>query len=542
MLRAGLILLAAFACLAQVPAGDRAILEAARQNALAFSATLPNFICTQSIRRLQSPAGADSWRQTDLLLTNLSYSGGKEDYQLVSIDGRRTDESYQSVLGSRSNGEFGSWLGAIFDPATAAVIEPEGRQTRRDRTAAVFSYNVVRAHSHYELNYRAGSEIKTVTVAYHGRVFIDLATNRVARLEIEADEIPPEFPLRRSATLVEYDLNEISGRQYFLPRYAETQVATSKLEFLNEIEFRDYRKFDVEAAIRFADGSGDVTGDLIHNPNIESIKTGSTNARDLVAPVAEPARLYPDIRRLNDDVPIFPRPPEPTAEERRAVLEDASRAASGYLASLPPFVCADVFRILTAVPGDAWKTRGAVSGELRHSGDTFHVNLVEPDDSAASHYDEFQEALAAASSWNFEFWELSTNIFDPRSAAQFLWDHWTRLRGRPTHVYSFIVNTDGSQYQLTIGARGSVLAFSATVAQRGFVFVDRDLRRVTRIFAEAIAIPRSTGVSGASTQLDFDFADIEHAPALVPFQAELRVNSKSYATRFNSEFRGCANR
>src|SRR5271170_7361414 len=99
MLRTGWILLAASACLAQVTADDHAILDAARRTALAFVATLPDFVCAQSIRRFRSPANADSWRQADLLQITLSYLNGQEDYQLVSINDRPADQSYDTVVG-----------------------------------------------------------------------------------------------------------------------------------------------------------------------------------------------------------------------------------------------------------------------------------------------------------------------------------------------------------------------------------------------------------------------------------------------------------
>jgi len=527
MPRLGVVLLAASACLAAQtpdPADLRAILDAGRQNALAFTARLPDFVCTQSVRRFQSPAGSNSWHQTDRLVVQLSYSGREEHYQLVSIDDRPTDQPYHAVGGAVSNGEFGSWLRTIFDPASAAKFQSEGRATVGQREAAVFSYTVARDHSHYDLNYREGPDrVASATVGYHGRVYIDLFSNGVARLEIEADEIPQGFPVQRSSIALQYDFTEIAGRMYLLPLYAETRTATAKLDYRNEIGFSGYRKFDAIAAVRFGEGG---TGE----------STGATR----------PPELAEELTRLADGRPIWPAPLEPPAEERDAALDDARRAAVSYLASLPPYVCGDIFRISQAQseqsqPGQSWKSRGVVTGELRHlQGGAQHFQPVKLDDAASANRAEFEAALPAAGNWNVEFGKLRNNILHPQSAAQIRWDHWSSLHGRMTHVYSFSVSAADSQY--SIAARGGdplLPPFSATVALQGFVFVDRDSRRVTRIFSEAVAIPQALGVRYASTLIDFDFAELAGVPTLLPRRVALRLDSKSHSTRYESEVRSC---
>jgi hypothetical protein len=523
-MRPGVILLTASVCLAAQapdPPDDRAILDAGRENALAFTGTLPDFICTQSVRRFQGPAGSNSWRQTDRLAVQLSYSGLQENYQLVSIDDHPADQPFHAVGGAVSHGEFGSWLQSVFDPASAAEFQPEGRATVSQRAAAVFSYKVGRDHSHYDLNYREGpGRVASATVGYHGRVYIDLDSNRVTRLEIEADEIPKTFPLRRSSIALHYDFIEIASRMHLVPISAETRVATAKLAYRNEIEFSGYRKFEGTSAVHFGEG-GDTSNE-------------STNAPSSTEPAKE-------LTRLRDDKPIFPAPVLPSAEERDAALEEARRAAADYLASLPAFVCSDRFRIFIAPPGESWKSRGVVTGELRHSaGGAQHFQPGKLDEDASTNRTEFEQALPTEGSWNVEFGKLRNNILDPRSAAQFTWDHWSSLLGRMTHVYSFIVPVGDSHYVLTARETDSLLPpLSAPVALRGFLFIDRDSHRVTRIYSEAVAIPPALGVRNASTQLDFSFAGLGGVQTLLPRRATFRVDLQSHAARYESEIRSC---
>jgi hypothetical protein len=154
---------------------------------------------------------------------------------------------------------------------------------------------------------------------------------------------------------------------------------------------------------------------------------------------------------------------------------------------------------------ESWKSKGVLRVEMRDAGRG--IESYQPvwyDAAAARRHREFDEALQEAG-WRVEFGKLRDNILDPGSAAQFRWDHWTSLRGRVTHVYSFSVSAAESHYMIQAGTGGSGTPASAAVAQRGLVFIDRESHRVTRIFAEAITIPPPLGVRNASALLDFDF-------------------------------------
>jgi VWFA-related protein len=138
----------------------------------------------------------------------------------------------------------------------------------------------------------------------------------VTRLEIEPDEIPAGFPLERSSVLLEYGFTDVAGHSYLLPSYAETRVATAQFEFRNEIEFRNYRKFDAESSIRFGEGNTAAgragVGSLSNEP-----KPGEAASPPVtLAASARPTETAGEIARL-PDAPVFPRPPEPSAGQRR---------------------------------------------------------------------------------------------------------------------------------------------------------------------------------------------------------------------------------
>ena len=99
------------------------ILDEVRQNALNYSKSLPDFICTQVTRRDYDPSGLELWHNEDTLVIRLSYFEQKEDYKLILQNNRVTDQSYNSLGGATSTGEFGTMLRELFEPRTQARFE-----------------------------------------------------------------------------------------------------------------------------------------------------------------------------------------------------------------------------------------------------------------------------------------------------------------------------------------------------------------------------------------------------------------------------------
>src|SRR3954447_4870635 len=101
------LLSAAFPVHAQeLDAEQSAFIELTRETALKYSTSLPDFICTEVVQRAQDARGDGRWRALDKLTVKLSYSGHREDYKLMQINGKDTLLDYLYVGGSLSTGEF----------------------------------------------------------------------------------------------------------------------------------------------------------------------------------------------------------------------------------------------------------------------------------------------------------------------------------------------------------------------------------------------------------------------------------------------------
>jgi hypothetical protein len=252
----------AFGALAQTPEPrPDPVLDAARAWALHYSRTLPDFFCTEFIRRYTNYQGPEV--KLDTLTLQLGFAQHKESYHLVARDGHPTHQTIASLNGPMTGGEFGSALFLIFEPVSAALFQPESLGRIHRHPVAVYSYAVPYSTSRYKLQY--GTQ-ETLT-AYHGRVYVDASSGRVLRLTMAVD--PPEgFPIRETSTILDYDYRDIGGAPYLLPVHADVHTTervpetradrpgralrqSDLMRYHSIVEFRDYHKYAIESKLAF---------------------------------------------------------------------------------------------------------------------------------------------------------------------------------------------------------------------------------------------------------------------------------------------------
>lgn len=228
-------------------AEQKRVIAEAREYAMSYSQRLPDFLCVQVTRRYIDPSGLEFWRNADTITTRLSYFEQKEDYKVISINGRMVDTAYDRLSGATSSGEFGSMMKALFEPKTQTRFEWERWATLRSRRMHVFNYYVAQPNSEWTISYERTMHI---TPAYRGLVYVDRDTMQVARITLDA-EIPASFPVQEAKTILDYDLTDISGQKFMLPLKAEVRMREGKNLVKNEVEFRLYRKFGADTTITF---------------------------------------------------------------------------------------------------------------------------------------------------------------------------------------------------------------------------------------------------------------------------------------------------
>jgi hypothetical protein len=224
------------------PADSTAIVELARQKAFHYTQSLPDFECAEVVRRSASAGGPN-----DTLTIKLSYTQRAEVHKLLLINGRATDQKYESLEGVTSSGEFGGILRVIFDPAMRATFEWKSWKEIRKHRVATYEYAVSAANSPYYLRHQGRHAI----VGIHGVVEIDAVSGEVLHLTYICYDIPKELGLTSASTTVDYDFADVGGRNYLLPARSETLMRSPGIAQRNRAEFRDYHKFSADSVVDF---------------------------------------------------------------------------------------------------------------------------------------------------------------------------------------------------------------------------------------------------------------------------------------------------
>lgn len=239
---------------------QRWIISEARRQAQAYTQDLPNYVCLQVTRRFFDPTGMEmDWLKHDEIKTRVSYVDGREDYEMLSVNDMVTSKGFAELGGTTSTGEFGTILDSLFAEATAADFRWARHSLLRGHPVYVFSLDVPKSRSDWTLSTSSGppdQRARTVRAGYEGLVYIDKRTGRVLRIVMEARDVPPDFPMQRARSRLDYGFIDLSGETFLLPLKAETFVRNDRLLTRNELEFRLYRKFTAEATITFEEVEG----------------------------------------------------------------------------------------------------------------------------------------------------------------------------------------------------------------------------------------------------------------------------------------------
>lgn len=236
---------------ASPPTADQTkLLDAARDRALGYTAKLPNFICLQTTRRLEDPAGNQDWREKDEYSEVITWLNGVETYSNVGGRNRTRDKKTDPVRVT-SAGEFGSLLRTIFLPQSKADFRWVRSESVAGRAAESFAFRIEPENSQYNVNYLA-KHVYRAKPGYHGIITIDSNTAETLHLEMEVQDLPEEMRVEGLRISVDYDTANVAGVDYLLPSTASLVTSlSSRLVVRNEMRFSAYRRFDTDTKIQF---------------------------------------------------------------------------------------------------------------------------------------------------------------------------------------------------------------------------------------------------------------------------------------------------
>ncbi len=225
------------------------LVEKTKNWAATFTNGLPNYICSQMTTRYIQQSKTTGWEPLDVITAKVVYEDGKESYKEITVGGKRTNKSMMDLGGTTSTGEFASTLHSLFSDASQAEFKLYETTTISGITAKVYDFKVALHNSDWFINV-GGQSLRP---AYSGSVWIDPATAQVRRIEMQADNIPKDFPLDSLEWAVDYDNVSLGTSTFLLPVHAAnlacqrgTTICTKNTE-----DFRDYHKFSGESTIEY---------------------------------------------------------------------------------------------------------------------------------------------------------------------------------------------------------------------------------------------------------------------------------------------------
>ncbi|HTV15078.1 MAG TPA: VWA domain-containing protein [Acidobacteriaceae bacterium] len=230
-------------------AEQNAIIESARQRALAWGDTLPNFFCLEATNHSVDTSGMGDWRQKDTAVQVVRYVDHQESRTTLQVNGEKKAASAEDALTGEASdldfahsiGEFGGMFKLVFDPSAKAKFTWKEADMVDGQPAQVFDFTVNQANSQFDV---AGLNNRQNVVAFHGEVYLDTATHSIRRISVDADNIPDFLAVRATSISVDYSWVTINGHDYLMPARGAVSLREGKHQaVLNEFEFRGYRRF-----------------------------------------------------------------------------------------------------------------------------------------------------------------------------------------------------------------------------------------------------------------------------------------------------------
>jgi hypothetical protein len=215
---------------------------------------IPNYTCMETVVRSVSEAGSKGFKIHDTQRIDVAYIGGRELYSrhgAGKID--KIQPGHFIPFGVTSTGEFVSHARSVFGNAAPARIRYRGPRTFDGREAFQWSYSIPYMWSGWTIQY-AG---RVTRVASEGSFWADATSLEVMRLDIDATEIEPGFPITQAHESIRYGRVQLGSSLALIP--VSTDVLLTERGGTvdrNAVEFTQCKEYRAESDISFDSDPG----------------------------------------------------------------------------------------------------------------------------------------------------------------------------------------------------------------------------------------------------------------------------------------------
>ena len=234
-------------------------IQAVRERVKAFMEVLPNLIVTRDTNMFVSSSRPPQWSPNGHVTAEVRYENQQESYREIQVDGRLHHETPDADLGeffqglgkAWSGGESGGIVSCLFAPYAKGDFHFVRFDRVDDADVSVFDFFLSAPNSCVSIKH--GSQI--AYPASRGSLWISTKSNDILRVEIEASDIPIEFPTDRSEKRIDYHHIAIGSTGYLLPvqAYYFGCLRGTYYCWMNRMSFQNYREFHADSTIRFGE-------------------------------------------------------------------------------------------------------------------------------------------------------------------------------------------------------------------------------------------------------------------------------------------------
>jgi hypothetical protein len=325
--------------------------------------------------------------------------------------------------------------------------------------------------------------------------------------------------------LADFIRSELALRQH-----TDKQIAASVKKLKLTEKLTDKTILDLQAQ-----GAGPKTVEALQTlrdetasmkPPTHDVTSSPATAPDQSIPAGPPTAT------LSSKAPPIP-PPDSVRQQQ--ILDAMKQYALNYTANLPNFVCVQVTRqYVDPYAGDNYRSIGTILARVSYNEGQEKYNVYSQNGHLINTNMEGVRGGGATSTG--EFGSLMRGIFEPRSAAEFGWDHWATLRGRRMAVFNYSIDSGHSDWSITYGD-GPSDSQRIVTAYKGLVYADAQTGEISRIKFVAVDIPKGFPVQETSEILDYDLQEISGQKYVCPMAAQLWMRASRESTHNEIEFR-----
>ena len=251
MLRLGLCLFSAIVpCVAWAQSGSSPspLIERIREKMRENLERLPEYTCQLVVNRERRNTLEAPFAKQDTLRLEVALIAGRERYAWRDSKFDERELSQLVGRGAIGNGDFALHARNVF-MSNAAAFDNEREVEHLGRKALQVTFRVPLESN----GYRVRIPPHQARVAFHGNFIADLETLDVIRLEIVADDIPPQLGLWELHDVMEYARVPVGQSDFLLPLNAEfTMVDLDGGANRNRSEFSACRQYTAETTLSFS--------------------------------------------------------------------------------------------------------------------------------------------------------------------------------------------------------------------------------------------------------------------------------------------------